>query len=316
MPKVGPIRAAILGCGQIAHEYASDPKRKGIVTHTQAYLSDPRFVLMGVFDPIEEKRQKYHLKWDVPAYATIETLMMSVKPEVVSICSPANQHLDNIRRILSFDSVKVIFCEKPIATSLSEALKIKQLLSKRPDVSLFVNFSRRYDETYQKLAQQIKLGYLGDIQIINAYYGGSFTSNASHLIDLITWYAGPLTKGYVIGTNQKQPHIIYYLKNGAPVIIQALNSQAYHQFECHFFGTSKKISFLDNGFKIEIQQPSPSTYFSKIKSLKKFKSIKAYRHVFEHALEMIVQQIKTNKKQPTHYLLNESIENLKTVLKA
>ena len=81
------------------------------------------------------------------------------------IATTADNRL-NIVKKLSYFKIKYIFCEKPIAQSIDEALKIKNFCKKNK-IKISINHSRRFSEEIKMISKIIKNQKMGNLISIN-----------------------------------------------------------------------------------------------------------------------------------------------------
>ncbi len=278
MLKIKKYKSAIIGLGNIAFGYANDPKRKGIVTHAEAYCNNPKTQLVAGFDPSSQARKKFQKKYPkVETFSQIDQFFERSKPDIVSLCSPTPYHLEHMELCLKY-GVKAIWCEKPLGLDLKKAKKLVQRAKKSKTVIL-LNYSRRFDITHQKIAKDIQKERFGNLISVDAYYSGDFISNASHMIDTLLWMTGPIGKG---------PSIHWH----------AINKTQYHIYELDFYFEKARLRLGNHGFTTEFYKKSPSTYFSGYFGLKKAKSPypPGYQNVMENALKNLLLSIKGLQK--------------------
>jgi predicted dehydrogenase len=182
------LRAGIIGCGQIAGGYNSVCEIGKSLTHACSYKNLDGVELVASSDPDISKRKSFGKKWQVDnVYESHEEMISKENLDIVSICSPAEFHIDAFRTISKFDSVKGIFCEKPVSYDLNESIKILDLSR---DKVVSVNFFRRWNSSIKKLRNEIKNNKYGEINYLNIRYSKGILTNGSHLIDLILWIFG------------------------------------------------------------------------------------------------------------------------------
>ena len=110
MPKY---KVAVIGCGGIGQKHA-----QGVVG------LDSAEVVAGC-DISQETSTAFKEKWDgqwsnISLYTDYKAMLDKEKPDVVTIATPDNRHADLVVDAANA-GVKGIFCEKPLATSLSDA---------------------------------------------------------------------------------------------------------------------------------------------------------------------------------------------------
>jgi predicted dehydrogenase len=133
--------------------------------------------------------------------------------DVIDICAPTATHLEYVR--LAVAAGKHIYLEKPVAASLAEAREIAAAV-RGSGVTCQVNFNYRWLPAAQRMRALIGEGFLGTITSVRARYcrsshataarprtwrhilaesgGGAFADLGSHIIDLVTWMAGPIAE--------------------------------------------------------------------------------------------------------------------------
>ncbi len=277
------LKAAIVGLGQIGSRYQE--KRSGIVTHAQMYQSDTSFDLVAGYDPNPTQRQHFKKRYPKAlVYSDLKKMMTEVKPHVVSVASPPQFHLENIANVLPHKP-KAIFCEKPLAHNLNDANKIKSLIDKS-QTHFLVNFSRRFDKTHQQVKKDIQNKRWGSPRLIEGYVSGSFTSMASHLIDSISWFFGPIKAVQCLGPFKSIEHpgsVRLVLKDGICAWIHTLPDYLIYELDMYFSGG--RVRLTENGFSSQVWKKSSSSLFAGFNALKSSKSVypKGYQNVFKNA---------------------------------
>ena len=187
------IRVAIVGCGKIAGGYDESRSRSRgkIRTHVKAYLSDRRFEVVAVCDQSLAKARRFCRRWKIPAaYRDLEAMLAREQPDVVSVCVPTSAHREVIETIARHP-VRLVFAEKPLTGSVRDANKVLRHLKQRK-ISVAVNYLRRWCPNHGKIKVIIDSGKLGRLRSFDGLYQGSLAHIGSHLIDLISWLAGPI----------------------------------------------------------------------------------------------------------------------------
>ena len=121
----------IVGLGNIGLIYDYNKSYKYIETLSKAFFKNPSFNLLGAVDTSIKKTLLFKKKFDLPAYNSVEKAINKLKPNIIVIAVNTEYHLKIINYIFSFYRPKTIFCEKPIAYSYQDSLKIKELCKKR-----------------------------------------------------------------------------------------------------------------------------------------------------------------------------------------
>src|SRR5207248_624698 len=162
-------RAALIGCGKIASEFADDPglASAGICTHAQAYAATPEIQLVAVCDSDPAKLQRCGERWKVAArYRDAGRLLAEVRPDIVSVCTPDATHYRVVQAALRADGVRAVLAEKPLALEIAQARELVRLAAER-GVVLAVNYVRRYAEPIAWLKEFLDSGGLGKVRLVS-----------------------------------------------------------------------------------------------------------------------------------------------------
>ena len=111
-------RVAIAGCHRMLdrklspHNFAS------------AFAAVQETEIVSVFDLGQETREEFTSCWgDMPAYDNFERMLQDIEPDIVCIATRQTMHVSQIEMAVSA-GVRGSLCDKPLATSLSEADRI------------------------------------------------------------------------------------------------------------------------------------------------------------------------------------------------
>jgi predicted dehydrogenase len=267
------LRAGVIGCGRIGCGFDDDPRRQYASTHARAYLRTEGIELAALCDTDEEKLERYGTKFNVRGrYVDYREMLERERLDVVSICTRSNSHLE-IARAAAETGVRGIFCEKPIAESLSAADEMIRLCAEH-DVKLMIGHQRRFDAMHQRLAAFVRDGGLGRVQQGTCYYTAGIANTGTHLFDLLRLYLGDVC--WVCGRlsanacgNAADPNIDGWIgfTNGAVVAIQALDAAAYTIFEITLLGTERRLRLGSHANRAEFEEARPSERFSGYREL-------------------------------------------------
>lgn len=262
------LRAAVIGCGRIGCGFDDDSRRQYASTHARAYLRTDGVELVALCDTDGEKLDRYGTKFGVRGrYTDYKEMLEREKPDVVSICTLSSTHLE-ITGAAVEAGVRGIFCEKPIAESLSAADEMIRLCGER-GIVLMIGHQRRFDPAHQRLAQFVREGGLGCVQQGTCYYTAGVANTGTHLFDLLRFYLGDAA--WVSGrfspcpsTNAADPNIDGWIgfADGATVALQALNVAAYTIFEIALLGAKGRLRLSAHGYSAEFEEARPSERYS------------------------------------------------------
>lgn len=268
-------KAAVIGCGRIGCGFDDDPLRKIISTHAKAYSENPKTELYALCDIDKTKLEKYGKKYSVShLFTSVDDLLTKTKPDVISICTLPETHEEIVVKAAKA-GVKGIFCEKPIAMSISAAKKMVEICEKN-DMVLLIDHQRRFDPLFSKLKNEINGGLLGSVYQSVFYYTAGIFNTGTHLIDLMRYFFGDVE--WVIGknstiqsSNPDDPNIdgILAFRNGVFASLHTLNVKDCLIFEQDILGSKGRLRILSSGFELEYYGISDSRYFSSYKEFER-----------------------------------------------
>ncbi len=250
------LRSAVIGLGQIGMGYDLNQSSSSIMlTHAKTFASHCRFELVAGLDLNPEKRENFTKKYGAPAFIEIKQLMREVKPDIVSICTNTDTHFGVCKEVLSYRP-KAIICEKPICYSLEEASELLRI-SAANDVPILVNYMRRFEPGAKEVRLLLHNGAIGPLQRGSVLYSKGLYNNASHFIDLLSFWLGPpklrkvSKKGRRFPKNDIEPDFVLTF-SGVEFSFQSLKEECFSIAEISIFGEGGKISYLEGGSKIEL----------------------------------------------------------------
>lgn len=168
------------------------------VHHADALAKNPRFKLVGLCDidsaRLDAAKQKFGL-----GYGNVDASMMlaDTRPDVFVFCTLPQVRLPLIKAGIDA-GVKLIAYEKPVATSMNEALEMYRLL-RAAGVKSVVSHQHRYGEHYKKVKEIIASGALGRIHTVYGHATGWMMHMMTHMIEYASWYNGYAPAEWVVG---------------------------------------------------------------------------------------------------------------------
>ncbi len=196
-------KVAVIGCGTIAN-----------AAHIPAYMKNADVEIKYFCDLIPERAQAAVEKYGCGTAVTdYHDFLNDPEIEAVSVCTHNDFH-----SIISIDFLRAgknVFCEKPAARILSEALEMQKVAHETGKI-LNIGVVNRFNTYVNKIKEIIDAGELGEVYQVYASFrahrsipglGGDFTTKASsgggclidwgvHYLDLILYCCGdptPLT---------------------------------------------------------------------------------------------------------------------------
>ncbi len=177
-------------------------------THAAAYDELPNVDLLAIADVSEEARGKAQA--DHPAidtYADYQEMLRRDDVGVVSICTPDRLHAEHA--IAALDAGKHVLCEKPLSTSMEDAIRIVEKV-RESGRKLMMCHNYRYVPQFRRIKELVDQSTLGDLfygdtsYIQDLYFMGDlgpdywrfkdpqdfYLGGAVHNVDLMRWIVG------------------------------------------------------------------------------------------------------------------------------
>lgn len=160
------VRWGIIGLGNIANQFATD----------LVLLEDAELVAVASrnIDKATEFAQKHKCQ---KAYGSYETLFADDQVDIIYIATPHDSHAE--LSIKALENGKHVLCEKPIALSYTDAVRMIEA-SRKYDKFFMEAFWTRFIPSVQDVLEKIKKGEIGDLKYINAdfaYYNDQLEGN-------------------------------------------------------------------------------------------------------------------------------------------
>src|SRR3954453_4441631 len=189
---------AVIGCGTIS------------IVHLGAITGLDGVDLVGVCDTDADRAAEVGEKYGVPWFTDHAELLATVRPQVVHVCTPHNQHVPVAIDVL--DAGVAVLLEKPVAAAVEEAERLIAANRRHPEIKVGVCLQNRYNTSAQAARALLGSGELGRVLGASAtllwhrdpaYYqarpwrgrvresgGGVLINQAIHTLDLLQWLLG------------------------------------------------------------------------------------------------------------------------------
>lgn len=197
-------RAAIIGLGYIgaADQVSGDALEQFVKdldgTHLEAYTKQPRIELVAGSSRDRGRRERFAARTGARTYADWQELLVQEKPEIVSIATYAPQHAE-ITVACAEAGVRAIYCEKPIATRLTDAERMVQACQDAGAL-LVINHQRRFHPNFRRLRDLLAAGELGEVTSgFLQWTSGRLGGVGTHVIDALCMVTGQQVRA-VAGT--------------------------------------------------------------------------------------------------------------------
>jgi predicted dehydrogenase len=193
-------KIVLIGCGRISRR------------HLDVIRECPELELVGVCDVVEERaRRAAEVSGASPKiFKDYREMVESLRPDIAVVLSESGAHAEIGKSLAGRVSVLVV--EKPMALTLASADELTEACE-HAGTRLFVVKQNRYNPPVAKAREALLKGRFGKLVLgtvrvrwcrTQEYYaqdawrgtwakdGGVFTNQASHHIDLLQWFFGPV----------------------------------------------------------------------------------------------------------------------------
>lgn len=177
---------AITGCG-----------KRGKV-HAEYFHRNPRFEVVGINDVDQSRMDECGALAGNPAqFADTAEMLRTLKPDVYCFCTPPALRLPFIKLGVE-NGVKLIAYEKPMATSMNEAIEMRRILNEA-GVKSVLSHQRKYNIQFRRVKEIVDSGALGRIHTIYAHCLGWMMHMTTHLADYMRFFNNNEEIEWVIG---------------------------------------------------------------------------------------------------------------------
>ena len=191
-----PLRFAVVGCGAIG------------ARHLALLASEPRARVTSVCDKDATAAARAATRVGAEAFTDYADMLRRSDADVVTICTPHALHAD--MAVAAAEAGKHVLVEKPMALTTSDARRVIDA-ARRHRVKLSVVKQNRYNVPVTMAKRALDEAWLGRVFMVqcavlwnrrDAYYsesdwrgrrsgeGGGLYTQASHFLDLLTWWFG------------------------------------------------------------------------------------------------------------------------------
>lgn len=262
------LRVAVIGCGAI------------VPMHIDAIRESEGVELVACADIERERAEKTAEQSGARCYTDWHAMLREQNPDVVHICTPHYLHADMAIEAMKFGSN--VFCEKPMAITVQDALRMEQC-ARETGKLLGICFQNRFKETSQKAMALIKSGRVGEVLGAKGtvtwlrgkdYYnsgewrgrwdtegGGVLINQAIHTLDLLDWLTGGVSavdaRTALFGNAdcievEDAAMALFQLKNGGSALFFATN--------CYVGNSPVELEIICSGAKLLLNDNLTVTY--------------------------------------------------------
>jgi predicted dehydrogenase len=193
-------RAGIIGCGRVGALFPDS--ERGPETHASGYAHSDLTDLVAGANRGREKLEEFGRRYGVTGlYTDYREMLAKERLDIVSIATHPEWHKEMVLACCEA-GVKGIFCEKPLALSLSDCDEMLEACD-RAGVKMICNHTRRWTPEWLTIRDFCRNGDFGPlVSIIGyiqsgkpskdwvAYHEGPLLHDATHIFDLYRMFAG------------------------------------------------------------------------------------------------------------------------------
>jgi len=310
-------KAFIIGCGRIAG-YSVDGLLNNY-THAFAYKNNHNIDLVGCMDTNREKRNYFSQNFNCASYEKLEDGIKKTKCDIVSVCTPDHTHYSIVKLLLEMSSkIKTIFLEKPACSNSFELTELISL-SKKNNINIVVNHSRRFDFRYKQIKSNISSGlYGGFINGIITYYSG-WKHNGVHIIDTLSYLFNDSIEIIELKIGDKSPYLndptlIGLLKSpnlGGEITLMSFDEDYYQIFEFDLRFEKVRLKIEDFGNRILIERKTKNNIGENVLELNKNQILENDTNPIQNAIEIIISSLKNNDQ---NILRGYRLEDISTTM--
>ena len=330
------INTLIIGLGKIGCGYDSlesfeidnPSSSKRIISHARAVTVHPNFNLIAAIDINKDAGQKFKSIYKKPTFDCIDNFLKGVNCNielVIIAVIPQNQP-NLVEEVIVKLNPRVLLLEKPLATSLGEARRIKNLCASKPDLIVCVNYIRRYLPLVKKWREKILSGEMGEFIHGSIIYGKGLLSNGSHFVNLAQYWLGNFRNYQTLknkliyeGFDRETSFILKSDKNNALLNIYSIGGYQLRSGELDLWFEKGRICWLNNGnslcFWPRLSSRNSLETYDSLSTDPEVQITEITKSQF-YVLESIYQNLYGNLKLPLPCSLEDCLETMDLMHKA
>lgn len=178
-------------------------------SHAGGYGATDNIELVAVADVDADTLETFGEAWEIPPvrrYLGHEAMLAAEDLDVVSVCTPSLlRHKHVIDAAQSEATPDVIWCENPIASSVSDAEAMIEVCE-QTGTELLVDHSFRFTDKLQQLRRLVRdKGILGEVHSVSTQFRMELLRNSTHLLDTLVYLLDARAEqvsGYISGENE------------------------------------------------------------------------------------------------------------------
>lgn len=248
------IRVGVIGTGMIGADHVARLSTQIVGAAVTA-----------VFDVATERAQEVAASVGATSHASWEDVVAAADVDAVLIASPGHLHPD--QAIACIAAGKPVLCEKPLATTSADAVRVLEAETAAGRRYIQVGFMRRYDLGYLDVKKAMTDGAIGEPLLAHAihrnatvpdFFRGemSLTDSVVHEFDVFRWlFASEIAAVTVVAVKRSplaademhDPQLVLLQMTGREVVtVESFVSCQYgYDVRCEIVGSTGTVS-LDN----------------------------------------------------------------------
>ena len=151
------VNVGVIGCGKIAQ-----------TRHLPEYADNPDVNIVALYDFNVDRAKELAGKYNAKVYESYQELLEDPGIDAVSVCVRNSDHC-----AISIDAMKAgkhVLCEKPMAVSLEECIKMVEA-SEKYNRFLMIGQNQRLSKAHVKAKELIQSGMLGKVLTYKTNFG-------------------------------------------------------------------------------------------------------------------------------------------------
>lgn len=217
----------------------------------------------AVFDVATERAQEVAGSVGATAHAQATDVVEDKAVDAVVIASPGDLHAEQV--LACIEAGKPVLCEKPLATTTADCLKVVEAESALGRQLVQIGFMRRYDTAYRQAKTALDGGRLGEALVLHCVHRNpaapdfftremALTDSVIHEVDTTRWLLGEEIVSVSFRSGRKSPLavnqdpqiVMFETASGVLVDVESfVNCQYGYDVRCELVG-SEGIASVDN----------------------------------------------------------------------
>ncbi|WP_088320197.1 Gfo/Idh/MocA family protein [Kineosporia sp. R_H_3] len=219
----------------------------------------------AVFDVATDRAREVAASAGARSLASWQDVVAADDVDAVLVASPGEVHPEQV--VACIAAGKPVLCEKPLATSAAQAVRVLEAEVASGRRSVQVGFMRRYDPGYLDVRRAITDGVIGEPLLAHAVHRNAgvpdffrgemaLTDSVVHEIDVFRWLFGaeiaavtvvPVRRSPLAAGDLRDPQLVVLeLTGGQVVTVESfVNCRYGYDVRCEVVGSTGTVS-LDN----------------------------------------------------------------------